>query len=170
MRVAESIVINRSPDDVFEFLAARQNDALWMSAVLESEWLDPTGPVAPGRRGRMAMKMFGRRVEYVDEVTAYEPGSQIAHRTIEGPFELSTACLCDPADGGCRTTVIAEAERMLGPLGRFLDPLMARLLSRGFKADLAKLKEILEANAYSRSAAAHTTDRQAASEQLHETA
>ena len=35
MRVEESIVIDRSADDVFAFLAARQNDSVWMSAVVD---------------------------------------------------------------------------------------------------------------------------------------
>lgn len=167
MRVEERIVINRSADDVFAFLAVRQNDSVWMSAVVESEWLDPSGRPAPGRRGRMTMKMLGRRVEYVDEVTAYEPGRHIAHRTIEGPLELNTACLCDPVDDGCRTTVIAETERLLVPLGRLLDPLVARLIRRGFKADLARLKTILEANAQVESGAAEATHTPEASEHLH---
>lgn len=141
MRIEESIVINRTPDDVFSFLAVRSNDPVWMAAVVESQWLEPSESPGVGRRGRMAMKTFGRRAEYIDEVTTYEPGRQIAHRTIEGPIDLNTACLCRPADGGCRTTVMAEAEKMFG---RLLDPLVARLMRRGFKADLAKLKEILE--------------------------
>ena len=153
MRIEESIVINRSPDDVFAFLAVRNNDPVWMAAVVESEWLDPSASPGIGSRGRMAMKMFGRRAEYVDEVTTYEPGRQIAHRTIEGPFDLNTACLCEPARGGCRATVVAESERMFG---RLLDPLVATLMRRGFKADLAKLKEILEADAHGRPLAAET--------------
>lgn len=147
MRVEESIVINRSPDDVFAFLAVRNNDAVWMSAVVESEWLDPSASLAVGRRGRMAMKMFGRRTEYVDEVTTYEPGRQIAHRTVEGPLQLNTSCICEPAGSTCRTTVVAEVERMFGRFGRVVDPLIGKLMSRGFKRDLAKLKEILEARA-----------------------
>ena len=143
MRVEESIVISRSPEDVFAFLAVRSNDPAWMAAVVESEWLDPAANPGVGRRGRMAMKMFGRRAEYVDEVTAYEPGRKIAHRTVEGPFDLNTACLAEPVDGGCRATVVAEAERMVG---RLLDPLVALLMRRAFKADLARLKEILEAD------------------------
>jgi hypothetical protein len=114
-----------------------------MAAVVESAWLDPSATLAVGGRGRMAMKMFGRRVEYFDEVTTYEPRREIAHRAIEGPFDLETACLCEPADGGCRATVVAEAERMLG---RLLDPLVAKVMRRGFRADLATLKEILEAD------------------------
>jgi uncharacterized membrane protein len=154
VRVEESIVINRSPDDVFAFLAVRNNDPVWMSAVVESEWLDPSASLAVGRRGRMAMKMFGRRREYVDEVTTYEPGRQIAHRTVEGPLQLNTACLCEPAGNACRTTVVVEAERMFGTFGRLVDPLIAKLMRRGFKADLAKLKEILEASTQDRPVAA----------------
>lgn len=168
MRVEESIVIDRSPDDVFAFLSLRNNDPVWMAAVVESEWLDPSATLARGRRGRMAMKIFGRRAEYIDEVTMYEPGRQIAHRTIEGPFDLNTACLCEPADGGCRTTVVAEADRMLGRLGRLLDPLVARLMSRGFRADLVKLKWVLEANAYGRPVAAEAADGPEATKQLHQ--
>lgn len=141
MRIEESVVINRSPDEVFSFLATRSNDPLWMGTVVESHWLEPSESPGLGRRGRMAMKTFGRRMEYLDEVTAYEPGRQIAHRTIEGPIDLDTACLCEPADGGCRTTIVAEADKMFG---RLLDPLVARLMRRGFKADLANLKAILE--------------------------
>jgi hypothetical protein len=146
MRIEESIVINRLAHEVFAFLAVRSNDPVWMAAVVESEWLDPSASLGVGRRGRMAMRLFGRRVEYVDEVSRYEPGRQIAHRTIEGPMDLNTACLCEPVDGGCRATVVAEAEKMFGAL---LDPLVARLMRRGFKADLAKLKQILEADARS---------------------
>jgi hypothetical protein len=142
MKVEASIVIDRSPDDVFAFLAVRDNDPVWMSAVVESEWLDPSARLAVCRRGRMALKMFGRRTEYVDEVAAFEPGRQIAHRTIEGPFQLNTACLCEPDGRSCRTTVAAEAERMFGSV---IDPLVARLMRRGFRKDLARLKSILEA-------------------------
>lgn len=151
MKIEESIVINRSPDDVFAFLAVRDNDPVWMAAVVESEWLDPSARLGVGRRGRMAMKMFGRRTEYVDEVTAYEHGRRIAHRTVEGPFQLNTACLCEPVGDACRTTVVAETEKMFG---RVIDPLVAKLMRRGFNADLVTLKEILEANAHGRPVAA----------------
>lgn len=150
MKVEESIIINRSPEDVFEFLAARENDSVWMAAVVESEWLDPAArdtdaPMGIGRRGRMVMKNMGRRLEYVDEVTDYEPGRRIAHRTIEGPMQLNTACLTEPAGEGCRASVVAETDSFLGgPLGKLANPIVARIVGRGFRADLAKLKDLLE--------------------------
>jgi uncharacterized membrane protein len=91
MRVEESIIIDRSPEEVFRFISVRTNDPAWMASVTESEWLDPDAPMAVGRRGRMVMQAMGRR-EFLDEVTEYEPGRRIAHRSVAGPMQIRTAC------------------------------------------------------------------------------
>ena len=151
MKVEESIIINRSPEEVFAFLSVRENDAVWMAAVVESEWLEPPAldteaAMRVGRRGRMVMKNMGRRLEYVDEVTDYEPGRRIAHRTVEGPIQLNTACLTEPVGDDCRATVVGETDNFIGgPFGKVANPIVARLVGRGFRVDLAKLKAILEA-------------------------
>lgn len=149
-RIEESIVIDRPCDEVFAYLETRTNDPSWMVAVQESHWLDPdgaekAGPTAVGRRGRMVMKIQGRRTEFIDEVTQYEPGRRIAHRTVEGPFSLNTACICEPDGGKCRATVVGEADRLVsGVLGPLIEPFVAWGIRRSFKADLARLKDILE--------------------------
>jgi hypothetical protein len=57
----------------------------WMVAVERSDWLDPTGPTrAWVGVGGWSCRIGGRRHEFVDEGTAYEPGRRIAHRTVEG--------------------------------------------------------------------------------------
>ncbi|MGH2750012.1 MAG: SRPBCC family protein [Actinomycetota bacterium] len=151
MKVEESIIINRSPEAVFAFLADREHDSVWMASVVESEWLKPDAgdtdsPTTVGRRGRMVMKNMGRRLKYVDEVTDYEPGRRIAHKTVEGPIKLNTACLTEPAGNGCRATVVAETDSFVGgSLGKVANPIVARIVGRGFRADLTKLKGILEA-------------------------
>ncbi|MGH8775276.1 MAG: SRPBCC family protein [Jiangellaceae bacterium] len=144
MRVEESIIMDRPPEDVFGFLSVRTNDPVWMASVTESEWLDPTEPMGVGRRGRMVMKAMGRR-EFVDEVTEYEPGRRIAHRSVSGPMEIRTACIVEPAGEGCRAIVLYEPVRLPGGvLGRMTAPLTARIVRRNFRADLARLKDILE--------------------------
>ena len=148
MRVEESIVIDRPAEEVFGFLSVRTNDPVWMASVTESEWLDPAEPMRVGRRGRMVMQAMGRR-EFLDEVTEYEPGRRIAHRSVAGPMVLHTACLTEPAGSGCRATVLYEPERLPGGVvGRLTAPLTAltaRIVGRTFRADLARLKELLEA-------------------------
>jgi uncharacterized membrane protein len=144
MRVEESVIIDRLPEEVFGFLSVRANDPVWMASVTESEWLDPAAPMGVGRRGRMVMQAMGRR-EFVDEVTEYEPGRRIAHRSVSGPMEIYTACIAEPAGSGCRATVVYEPKRLPGGLlGRMTAPVMARIVRRNFRADLARLKDLLE--------------------------
>ena len=147
MRVEESVIIDRSPEEVFGFISVRSNDPVWMASVSESEWLDPAAPMAVGRRGRMVMQAMGRR-EFLDEVTEYEPGRRIAHRSVAGAMVIHTACLAEPAASGCRASVLYEPERLPGGvLGRLTAPVTARIVRRSFRADLARLKNILEAEA-----------------------
>jgi uncharacterized membrane protein len=149
MKIEESVLINRPAQEVFGYLEVRAHDADWMEAVVESKWLDetPTSPrsVEVGRRGRMVLKMPGGRAEFIDEVSDYVPGRRIAHRTVDGPFDLRTACLCEPEDAACRATVVGVVDRLPGGvLGRLAEPFFLRIMRRGFRSDLARLKHILE--------------------------
>jgi Transcriptional regulatory protein, C terminal/Bacterial transcriptional activator domain/Polyketide cyclase / dehydrase and lipid transport len=132
---------------VFGYLSVRSNDPVWMASVTESEWLDPAAPMEVGRRGRMVLKAMGRR-EFLDEVTEYEPGRRIAHHSVAGPMQIRTACIAEPAGTGCRATVVYEPLRLPGGvLRRLTAPLTATIVRRNFRADLARLKDILEAEA-----------------------
>ena len=151
MKIEESIIIERTPEDVFGFLEERSHDSAWMAAVIDSQWLDatsadPTASIEVGRRGRMLLKFPGRKAEeFIDEVTVYEPGRRIAHRTIEGSIPLNTACICEPVGDACRATVVGDTKRLPGGFfERLAAPLVTRAIRRGFKADLARLKKILE--------------------------
>jgi magnesium-protoporphyrin O-methyltransferase len=146
MRVEQSTIIHRSPDEVFAFLENRANDTAWMASVMESQWLDLGDRPRQGRRGRMVIKLFGRRMHFLDEVTDYLPGHRIAHRTVEGPLPLNTACICEPTERGCLATVVGELDRIPGGwVGRLAAPLLERVFHHGFKADLDRLKVLLEA-------------------------
>lgn len=155
MKIEESVIIQRPAEDVFAFLEERSNDAAWMASVVESHWLDstaadPAASIKVGSRGRMIMKLPGRRAEFIDEVTEYEPGRLIAHRTISGPIPLNTACICEPVGEACRTTVVGATQRFPGGVvGYLVAPLVARAIRRGFKADLTRLKRLLEQGATS---------------------
>jgi magnesium-protoporphyrin O-methyltransferase len=145
MRVEASTVIRRSAEEVFTFLEQRANDTIWMASVIESQWVDSGGTPRLGRRGRMVIKLFGRRMNFLDEVTDYVPGRRIAHRTVEGPLPLKTACICEPAKDGCVATVVGELDRLPGGwVGSLASPLVGPIIQKGFTADLARLKALLE--------------------------
>jgi hypothetical protein len=79
-------------------------------------------------------------MNFLDEVTDYVPGRRIAHRTVEGPLPLNTACICEPATDGCVATVVGELDRLPGGWVGRLD---------GFKADVARLRALIEAQSAS---------------------
>ena len=144
MRIEESIVIKRPPEDVFAFFVDRRNDSRWMEAVEVSEWIDGEGPTALGRRGRIVMHT-PRLTEYEDEVTEYEPGRRVGHRMVSDSMVMFTACYADPVPGGTKATVVFEPERLPGgPFGKLAAPFVARTVRRNYRADLARLKQILE--------------------------
>jgi len=92
MKIQHSIIIERSPDEVFAFFDDRSNDPRWLSSVIESQWLDPGETTRVGRQGRAVMDVLGRR-EFHDEVTRYEPGRLVEHRHVSGPVVMDTACI-----------------------------------------------------------------------------
>ncbi len=144
MRIEESLVINRPPEDVFAFFIDRRNDSRWMETVVSSEWLDGEGPTGVGRRGRIVMHT-PRLTEYRDEVTEYEPGRRVGHRMTSKSMDMFTACYADPVPGGTRATVVFEPERLPGGVfGKLTAPFIARTVRRNYRADLARLKQILE--------------------------
>lgn len=150
MRVEESIFIQRSAEDVFRFFDDRRNDGRWMATVHESEWLDPGDTTAVGRRGRMVMDAMGRR-EFADVVTAYAPDRSVAHRSDGGSMIVHTGCIARPEGTGCRATVWLQPERLPGGvLGRVAAPVVARSVRRNFRADLQRLKKILESEVSAR--------------------
>ena len=109
---------------------------------------DLPAPIGVGRRGRMLLKLPGRQAEFIDEVTEYEPGRRIAHRTVNGPIPLRTACLCEPAGEVAAGNGQWRGDRLPGGVfGRLAAPAFTALIRRGFRADLARLKRLLEDNA-----------------------
>lgn len=144
MRIEESIVIHRPPEEVFDFFNDRSNDTRWMATVKSSEWIDEDDPTALGRQGRMVMEA-PRLTEFEDEVTEYESGRRVGHRMVSASMVMFTACYADPVPGGTRATVVFEPERLPGgPLGWLIAPFIARTVRRNYRADLARLKDILE--------------------------
>ena len=103
--IEESVVIHRPPAEVFAY-SRSDRTTLRMASVAKSEWLNPTDadpytPAGVGRRGRMVAKIPGRRLEFIDEVTEYEPGRRIAHRTVKAD-PAGHGMHLQPEDGGCR--------------------------------------------------------------------
>jgi uncharacterized membrane protein len=145
MKIQESIIINRAPEEVFAFFDDRRNDTRWMDTVVSSEWADDRHETALGRRGRMVMRT-PRLTEFEDEVIEYEPGRRVGHRSVSDTTVIRTACHADPIPDGSRATLVFEPERLPGgPVGWLVAPFVARSVRRSYRRALSQLKQLLEA-------------------------
>jgi uncharacterized membrane protein len=140
-KVEVGIRIQRPVEDVYAYASAFSSMTAWRGGVAEVEQLTG-GPVGVGTRIRAGGRMLGRPVGIVIEVLELEPDSRFAYRGASGPLRTHNIVTFENAAGGTQVTWTDEIELrgMLAPL----EPLMGRLVRRGYEADLARLKAILE--------------------------
>lgn len=140
MKVRHSTIIRRPVGEVFAFVTSLENETTWQPEI-EAVHLD--GPIEVGATFTEIRRSFGRRFEWLFEITAYERDRRICIRTLSGamPYE---GCRCfEPVAEG--TLVIEEGELAVPWLIRPLDPIFSRLSRRPLTLAYGNLKRILEA-------------------------
>ncbi len=143
IRQEHTVVIERPIEEVFAFATDPNNDTLWQSTTLETEQTSE-GPVGVGTTFRDTSKFLGRRIESTYEVTENEPPHRQCVRITSGPIPGSGCYLFEPADdGSTRFTQNFEAD--VGGFFRLAEPLVGRAIRRQMEADMATLKDLLEA-------------------------
>jgi ligand-binding SRPBCC domain-containing protein len=143
MHVEESVVINRPPEEVFDYVANSQNLPEWSSPVQEVR-SETQGPlVEEGARFTTVAKFLGRSFETPFEVIVHDPPRRHTDRSRGGPFPQEYTHIIEEVEGGgTRLTEVMEGE----PRGffRLAGPLLEMAGRRQFRADLETLKDLLE--------------------------
>ena len=143
IRHEHTIVIERPIEEVFAFATDPENEPLWQSTSLETEQTSG-GPVGVGTTFRNTSKFLGRRIESTYEVTENDPPHRQCMRITSGPIPGSGCYALEPTeDGSTRFTQTFEAEA--GGFFRLAEPLVGRAIRRQIEADMATLKDLLEA-------------------------
>jgi uncharacterized membrane protein len=81
--IEASVTINRPAGEVFAFLADFENEPEWNSFTVDAAKLTP-GLVGVGTRYRTVGRVMGAKKESETEVTAYEPDTYVAWRSVSG--------------------------------------------------------------------------------------
>ena len=141
-RIEESVQIDRPLQEVFDYVANRENLPEWSNLILEVR-KEVSHPLREGDRFTTVAKFLGRRFETPFEVIAHEPPRRHTDRSVGGPFPQEyTHTFEETEGGGTRVTQVVEAEP--GGFFRLVGPLLDRASSRQFRADLGTLKDLLE--------------------------
>lgn len=134
-------VVDLPVERVFALLSDIGRRPEWSSAPVERIKLTD-GPLGVGTRYRAVDKIPGRRLEFTQEITGYEP-NRLLVESWDGP--LAGVGTTQFAAEGTSTRLNMRFEiNPSGPL-KFLAPLMTGSMVRGFKKDLDGLGSILAA-------------------------
>lgn len=139
--VATETTIERPRAEVAAYACDPGNATAWYANIESVAW-EP--PLAIGSQLAFVARFLGRRLEYTYEVVEHVAGERFVMRTAQGPFPMETTYTwADAGDGATAMTLRNRGE----PSGfaKVAAPVMVRAMERANRADLRRLKGILEA-------------------------
>ncbi len=142
MEFANTIEIDRPPEDVFRFLADFENVPKWNYAIVETRKTSD-GPVGVGATYRQ-IRSIPARSEESFEVTEFEPDRRLSIRGDLGPLEGTLTYELKPEGAWTRLTNTADLQGH--GLAKLAAPLAAGRIREAVAENLAKLKQLLESS------------------------
>ncbi len=141
LRVRTSVLIERSPAEVFAFIAEPENLPRWDPAIRAVRRTD-AGPVRRGSGLLVTAEEAGRSVSVDSRVVEFEPDRVFGVAATFSGIPLRLRWRTEPAGSGTRVTAEAEADvgGFLALAGGFVKGLVEDRLVRAH----ANLKRILE--------------------------
>jgi uncharacterized membrane protein len=143
-KLEHSVVINRSTEDVFNYVTDFDNLPMWMSELMKAKQ-NPEGAVGVGTTISAVATPLGRRAESTLEVIEYEPNQKVTIKSISGPVETKDQFTLEPVGGATKINRVTEAD--MGGFFKMAEPLVIRMLSRQFETNFNNLKDLLESQA-----------------------
>jgi hypothetical protein len=139
--VVTEVEIARPRAEVAVFACDPDNARRWYENIESVEWRSPP-PLAAGSRLEFVARVLGRRLAYTYEVREHVLGERLVMSTAQGPFPMETTYAFEDTGAGTRMTLRNRGE----PAGfaKVGAPLIERAMRRANKADLRRIKEILE--------------------------
>ena len=136
-----SIRIHYPLEHVFAFVTTPENDPSWVHSCA---WISRTseGPIRVGSTLAERVRVFGLRVPYVWEVTAFETNRLFTCTSRRGllPMTIEMAVTLD----GAVTEMRERLEIVLPSMFRFASATMKAIASREVQLNLTNLKRVLE--------------------------
>jgi hypothetical protein len=135
--------IVRSREDVAAFAADPSNATTWYRNIDAVSW-ETSPPLAVGSRVRFRARFLGRTLEYTYEVVEFTPAERLVMSMTSGPFAMETTYVWEDAPRGTSMTLRNRGETR--GYFRMLDGVVQAAMRRANRADLARLKAVLEAS------------------------
>ncbi|MFE7805227.1 SRPBCC family protein [Streptomyces sp. NPDC057430] len=139
--VRSSAAVQAPAEFVWDFLRVYGNDLDWRSG-LEKMNQSPPGPVRDGVRVEETLRVLGRVVESLVEVSDVREGHSFAWRVVEGAIAEGSRSVTATGVDSCRVDIVKRVT--LTGSDRLLRPLLAVVITRTERGDLRRVKRALE--------------------------
>jgi uncharacterized protein YndB with AHSA1/START domain len=143
--VITETVIARPPAEVAAFAADPDNAPRWYVNIEAAEWRSPP-PLSAGSCIAFVARFLGRRLAYTYEIAEHRPGERLVMHTAEGPFPMETTYTWASTPTGATRMTLRNRGTPAG-FSRLVAPFLALAMRRANRADLARLKGLLEGQA-----------------------
>ena len=140
--VRTEIEIGRPRAEVAAYASDPDNATAWYANIEAVEWETPR-PLGVGSRVRFVARFLRRRLAYTYEVREFIPGERLVMATADGPFAMETSYEWRDAPGGGTVMALRNRGEPSG-FSRLAAPLMRPAIRRANRADLKRLKALLE--------------------------
>jgi uncharacterized protein YndB with AHSA1/START domain len=140
-----SVFINRSPQDVFNFLSDPAIKPKWMPMLESAEWTS-SGEPGVGSTVRAIMKTAGKETEMPLEITQWDVPNRYGYKMLTVPFPMKAMAhsfRLEPEDSGTRVSQVGEFEMV--SILRFATGLVSKYATKLNGNELKTLKQLLEA-------------------------
>ena len=142
IRIELPVDVARPVQEVFAYVTDLDRLGEWQPNVV-SVAKQTEGPMGQGMLLREVRRgPFGRNVEAIVEVSAYEPNRRFDLRIVSGPLPINGSHEFHETDAGTRIDFVAQGQP--GGALRLAEPLFARVLKRQFSGYYERLKAVLE--------------------------
>jgi uncharacterized membrane protein len=140
--VVTEVEIGRPAEQVAAYAADPTHAPEWYENIRSVDWLT-SPPLAQGSRLAFVASFLGRRMAYTYEIVEWHPGRRLVMRTAQGPFPMETTYTWEGLAGD-RTRMTLRNRGEPSGFARIGAPVMAGAMRRANRADLDRLKEVLE--------------------------
>lgn len=140
--VMTEIVIHRPREVVARYASDPENAPEWYTNIKAVSW-ESLPPLAVGSRLAFRARFLGRNLDYVYEFTELDPGKRLVMRTAQGPFPMQTTYTWADAAGRSTRMALRNTGEPAG-FSALMNLVMAPMMRRAMRKDLARLKQVLE--------------------------
>lgn len=140
--VVTEIDIARPRAEVSTYAADPDNATTWYRNIKSVEWKSPK-PLQVGSQAAFVAHFLGRTIAYTYEVKEFVPGERFVMATAEGPLAMETTYMWSDVGEGATRMTLRNRGRPSG-FGRIAAPVMTAAMRRANRADLRRLKDVLE--------------------------